>query len=54
MVGAEEADEKRARRVETKDNRTVGQGEDLKKSATNSGSVGANTQYIESAACNTG
>jgi len=54
MVGAEEADEKRARRVETKDNRTVGQGEDFGKSASNSGSVGFWTQYIERAAYNTG
>ena len=54
IVGAEEEEEKRARRVETKDNRTVGQGEDFGKSASNSGSCGLETQYIERAAYNTG
>jgi hypothetical protein len=54
MVGAEEAEEKRARRVETKDNRTVGQGEDFGKSASNSGSFGGETQYMERDPYNTG
>ncbi len=47
-------EEKRARRVETKDNRTVGQGEDFGKNASNSGSVGGEMQHIEIAAYNTG
>jgi hypothetical protein len=37
IVGAEEQEEKRAKSMETKDNRTVGQGVDFGKSTSNSG-----------------
>src|SRR5208283_434325 len=48
------AEGKRARRVETNDNRTVGQGADFGKSASNSGSIVSRPQYIGRAAYNTG
>jgi len=40
--------------VETKDNRTVGQGEEFGKNASNSGSSSLETQHIGRAAYNTG
>jgi hypothetical protein len=50
----EVVEEKRARRVETNDNRTVGQGVDFEKNASNSGFWDSEPQYVGTPAYNTG